>query len=56
MTGGANTPNSGMITTELSSGRLKVTYEKQPSTPNNGPTELERVTPTSVEQPVKRTR
>lgn len=56
MTGGSNNQTTGVITSEMSGGGLKVTYEKQPAA---GPTlraELERRTPTEQSVPVKRSR
>lgn len=55
MTGGS-TNQTGVITTEMSGGGLKITYEKQQPAATNTPTELERVTPTPPEQPAKRSR
>lgn len=55
MTGGS-TNQSGVITTEMSGGGLKITYEKQQPTGSYLQSELERVTPTPTEQPSKRPR
>lgn len=58
MTGGNNSSsqNSGMITTEMSGGGLKVTYEKQPAATSNIQVELEKVAPVAPDQPAKRSR
>lgn len=56
MTGGSAN-QSGVITTEMSGGGLKITYEKQQPVANNlMQMEYERITPTPTEQPVKRSR
>lgn len=55
MTGGS-TNQSGVITTEMSGGGLKITYEKQQPANNLMQMEYERVTPTPTEQPSKRSR
>lgn len=59
MTGvGNNSQNSGIITTEMSGGGLKITYEKQAAATNNlqQVADLERVAPPAPEQPAKRSR
>lgn len=56
MTGGSSA-QGGVITSELSGGGLKITYEKQQAVANNVQVELERITPTPMEQqPAKRSR
>lgn len=55
MTGVNNTRGNSVINIEMNPGGLKITYEKQPSTPSSVQTEPDRATPV-VDQPAKRTR
>lgn len=56
MTGGSTNQSTGVITSEMSGGGLKITYEKQPPSSINLQVNLERIAPTSTHQPAKRSR